>query len=106
LIASTLTDFGTGYSSPAYLAQLPVDTLKIDGSFVMDMTAGPKGLALVSAIVNLAHSLELNVVAEGVETEEQSRRLRRLRCDEMQGFLVSKPVPAEKFEANFLAAAT
>jgi len=67
------------------------------------MTARPEGLALVSTIVNLAHSLKLNVVAEGVETEEQSRLLRLLNCDEMQGFLFSKPVPSEIFEAKYLA---
>jgi EAL domain-containing protein (putative c-di-GMP-specific phosphodiesterase class I) len=99
-----IDDFGTGFSSLAYLAKLPVDTLKIDRSFVTDMTAGPQGLALVSTIINLAHSLKLNVVAEGVETEEQSRLLRLLDCDEMQGYLFSKPVPGEIFESRFLAA--
>jgi len=67
------------------------------------MTAGSEGLALVSTIINLAHSLELKVVAEGVETEEQSHFLRLLKCDEMQGYLFSKPVPAEIFETRFLA---
>jgi EAL domain-containing protein (putative c-di-GMP-specific phosphodiesterase class I) len=72
-----------------------LDTLKIDRSFVNDMTATPEGLALVSTIINLAHSLKLKVVAEGVETEEQSRLLRLLNCDEMQ------PVPGEIFETRF-----
>ena len=81
-----------------------MDTLKIDRSFVSDMTTGPQGLSLVSTIINLAHSLKLKVVAEGVETEEQSRLLRLLSCDEMQGFLFSKPVPVEDFEERFLAA--
>jgi EAL domain-containing protein (putative c-di-GMP-specific phosphodiesterase class I) len=94
---------GTGFSSLSYLAKLPVDTLKIDRSFVTEMTTEPEGLALVSTIINLAHSLSLSVVAEGVETEEQSRLLRLLNCDEMQGFLYSKPVPAEIFETKFLA---
>ncbi len=98
-----IDDFGTGYSSLSYLAKLPVDTLKIDRSFVIDMTAGPDGLALVSTIITLAHSLKLKVVAEGVETEEQSRLLRSLNCDEMQGYLFSKPVPGEIFETRFLA---
>src|SRR6185436_6789716 len=102
-VTIAIDDFGTGFSSLAYLAKLPVDTLKIDRSFVIEMTVGPEGLALVSTIINLAHSLKLKVVAEGVETEEQSRLLRLLRCDEMQGFLFSKPVPAEIFEAKFLA---
>jgi len=70
---------------------------------VIDMTAGPEGLALVSTIISLAHSLNLKVVAEGVETEEQSRLLRLLRCDEMQGYLFSEPVPGEIFETRFLA---
>ena len=99
-----IDDFGTGFSSLSYLAKLPVDTLKIDRSFVIDMTAGPEGLALVSTVINLAHSLKLKVVAEGVETEEQSRLLRLLGCDEMQGFLFSKPVPGEVFETQFLLA--
>jgi len=101
-VSIAIDDFGTGFSSLGYLSKLPVDTLKIDRSFVTDMTAGPEGLALVSTIINLAHSLKLNVVAEGVETEEQSRLLRLLRCDEMQGFLFSKPVASEIFEATFL----
>ena len=66
------------------------------------MTDGPEGLALVSTIIHLAHSLRLKVVAEGVETQEQTRLLRLLKCDEMQGFLFSKPVPGEDFEARFL----
>lgn len=98
-----IDDFGTGFSSLSYLSRLPVDTLKIDRAFVTDMTAGPEGLALVSTIISLAHSLKLTVVAEGVETEEQSRLLRLLGCNEMQGFLISKPVPAELFETRFLA---
>ena len=97
-----IDDFGTGFSSLSYLAKLPVDTLKIDRSFVTNMTAEPEGLALVSTIINLAHSLELKVVAEGVETEEQSRLLRLLKCDEMQGFVFSKPVPSDIFETKFL----
>jgi EAL domain-containing protein (putative c-di-GMP-specific phosphodiesterase class I) len=103
-VCIAIDDFGTGFSSLSYLAKLPVDTLKIDRSFVIEMTAGPQGLALVSTIISLAHSLKLKVVAEGVETEEQSRLLRLLSCDEMQGFLFSKPMPAEIFETKFLAA--
>ena len=101
-VTIAIDDFGTGFSSLSYLAKLPVDTLKIDRTFVADMTAGPQGLSLVSTIVNLAHSLKLKVVAEGVETEEQSRLLRLMRCDEMQGFLFSKAVPGDEFQARFL----
>jgi EAL domain-containing protein (putative c-di-GMP-specific phosphodiesterase class I) len=97
-----IDDFGTGNSSLSHLAKLPVDTLKIDRSFVTDMTAGPEELALVSTIINLAHSLNLKVVAEDVETEEQSRLLWLLSCDEMQGFLFSKLVPAGTFETDLL----
>ena len=102
-VTVAIDDFGTGFSSLSYLAKLPVDTLKIDRSFIIDMTEGPQGLALVSTIIHLAHSLDLKVVAEGVETAEQSNLLRLLSCDEMQGFLFSKAVPAAEFEAKFLA---
>jgi diguanylate cyclase (GGDEF)-like protein/PAS domain S-box-containing protein len=102
-ITVAIDDFGTGFSSLSYLAKLPVDTVKVDRSFVVDMTSAPSGLSLMSAIISLAHSLNLNVVAEGVETDEQSRLLRLLGCDEMQGFLFSKPVPSEIFESRYLA---
>lgn len=95
-------DFGTGFSSLGYLSKLPVDSLKIDRSFINDMTHSPEGLSLVSTIISLAHSLQLKVVAEGVETEEQCGLLKLLRCDEMQGYLYSRPVTAEEFEARFL----
>jgi diguanylate cyclase (GGDEF)-like protein len=97
-----IDDFGTGFSSLSSLHKLPLDTLKIDRSFVADMNATPEGLALVSTIIKLARSLKLKVVAEGVETEEQSRLLRLLNCDEMQGYLFSKPVPSEFFERKYL----
>lgn len=98
-----IDDFGTGFSSLAYLARLPVDSLKIDQSFINDMTQSPQGLVLVSTMITLAHSLSLKVVAEGVETQEQSSLLRLLRCDEVQGNLYCKAVPREEFEAAFLA---
>ena len=98
-----IDDFGTGFSSLSYLAKLPVDTLKIDRSFVIGMTQSPEGLALVSTIISLAHGLRMKVVAEGVEAEEQSRLLRLLGCDEMQGFFFSEPVPGEVFESEYLS---
>jgi diguanylate cyclase (GGDEF)-like protein/PAS domain S-box-containing protein len=104
-VTIAIDDFGTGFSSLSYLAKLPVDTLKIDRAFVIEMDK-PEGLALVSTIIILAHALKLKVVAEGVETEQQLRQLLSLNCDEMQGFLFSKPVPAEIFEAKFLAPLT
>jgi EAL domain-containing protein (putative c-di-GMP-specific phosphodiesterase class I) len=103
-VGIAIDDFGTGFSSLSYLARLPVHTLKIDRSFIIDMTLSAEGLALVSTIVNLAHSLKLNAVAEGVETEEQFRLLRVLNCDELQGYLFSKPLPQEIFEGKFLGA--
>jgi diguanylate cyclase (GGDEF)-like protein/PAS domain S-box-containing protein len=103
-ICIAIDDFGTGFSSLSYLAKLPVDTLKIDRSFIIDMVSGEEGLVLVSTIISLAHALKLKVVAEGVETHEQLRLLRSLSCDEYQGFLFGKPVPAEIFEEKYLAA--
>ena len=102
-ITIAIDDFGTGFSSLSYLATLPADTLKIDRSFIIGMDTGPQGQALVSAIINMGHSLGLKVVAEGVETDEQCGRLALLGCDEIQGYLLSKPVAAEVFEARFLA---
>jgi len=100
-----IDDFGTGFSSLAYLARLPVDSLKIDRSFINDMTQSPQGLVLVSTMITLAHSLSLKVVAEGVENPEQSSLLRLLRCDEVQGNLYGEAVPRAIFEATYLAGA-
>jgi len=102
-VTIAIDDFGTGFSSLSYLARLPIDTLKIDRSFVIEMTTGRQGLALVSTIINLAHSLKLKVVAEGVETDEQSRLLRLLGCEEMQGFLFSEGLAGDVFESRYLA---
>jgi PAS domain S-box-containing protein/diguanylate cyclase (GGDEF)-like protein len=104
-ITIAIDDFGTGFSSLSYLAKLPVDTLKIDRAFVIEMDK-PEGLALVTTIIVMAHALNLKVVAEGVETEQQMRQLLSLKCDEMQGFLFSKPVPADIFAEKFLTPLT
>jgi EAL domain-containing protein (putative c-di-GMP-specific phosphodiesterase class I) len=104
-VTIAIDDFGTGFSSLSYLSKLPVDTLKIDRSFVVDMVSDSGGLTLVSVIINLAHALKLNVVAEGVATQEQLRQLRLMHCDEMQGFLYGKPVPVEIFEKKYLLGA-
>jgi len=100
-----IDDFGTGFSSLSYLSKLPVDALKIDRSFVAEMTTSPAGLSLVSTIIGLAHSLKLKVVAEGVETGAQLRLLRTLKCDDYQGYLLSRPVPRNIFETKFLGRA-
>ncbi|HVC01633.1 MAG TPA: EAL domain-containing protein [Steroidobacteraceae bacterium] len=97
-----IDDFGTGFSSLSYLSKLPVDTLKIDRSFVIDMANGEDGRTLVSVIINLAHALKLTVVAEGVETKEQLRQLQLLNCDEIQGYLYGRPVPGEIFARQYL----
>jgi PAS domain S-box-containing protein/diguanylate cyclase (GGDEF)-like protein len=97
-----IDDFGTGFSSLSYLATLPADTLKIDRSFIMGMDHGAQGLALVSAIISMGHSLGLKIVAEGVETPAQSQQLALLGCDEIQGYVLSRPVDATTFERQFL----
>ncbi|HEY8069087.1 MAG TPA: EAL domain-containing protein [Burkholderiales bacterium] len=94
----SLDDFGTGHSSLAYLSRLPIDTVKIDRSFVHAMTSSADATSIVSTIISLAQALRLKVVAEGVETEEQAQLLRLLRCDQMQGYLFSPPQPREKIE--------
>ena len=98
-IGVALDDFGTGFSSLSYVARLPATTLKIDKSFVDDMPANPRRQAIVSSVITLAHALGMKVVAEGVESEAQARLLRDLGCDEMQGFLHSRPMPIEEIEA-------
>jgi EAL domain-containing protein (putative c-di-GMP-specific phosphodiesterase class I) len=95
----SMDDFGTGYSSLAYLARLPLNSLKIDRSFVETMGQNTDTMNIVSSIIALAHSMDLRVVAEGVETEEQLRDLRLLRCDELQGYLFSRPLPPAEFQA-------
>ncbi len=103
-VSIAIDDFGTGYSSLGYLARLPVHSLKIDRSFIMTMVDNPDTMTLVSTVISLAHSLRLKVVAEGVETEEQAKVLRLLRCDEMQGYLVGRPVPVKELTTLLTAA--
>jgi len=95
----SVDDFGTGYSSLSYLCRFPLDTLKLDRSFLLQKhpeDVSPRKLA--KAIINLAHTLNLSVVAEGVETKEHLEFLRKTSCDEIQGFCISRPIPAEEFE--------
>jgi diguanylate cyclase (GGDEF)-like protein/PAS domain S-box-containing protein len=95
----SIDDFGTGYSSLSYLKKFPIDTIKIDQNFVHDLTLSPNDGAIISAVISMARALKLHVVAEGVETEEQLEFLRRQHCETIQGFLYSRPLPAEEFEA-------
>ena len=93
----SVDDFGTGYSSLSYLKHFPVNMLKIDKSFISDVTTDPNDAAITAAIVAMGHALELRVVAEGVETEAQVQLLRRLGCDLIQGHFVSRPMTANDF---------
>jgi diguanylate cyclase (GGDEF)-like protein len=96
-----MDDFGTGYSSLSSLGRLPLDALKIDRSFVIRMTEDPQSTSIVTTIISLAHALDLKVVAEGVELPEQARLLRLLKCDELQGYLIAKPMPAADVVTTF-----
>ncbi len=102
-IRVAIDDFGTGYSSLAYLKRFPIDKLKIDIAFVRDVTVNPDDAAIALAIISMAHSLHMHVIAEGVESPAQQNYLRRNGCDEMQGFHFSRPLPAAQMGALMLA---
>ncbi|WP_332861918.1 EAL domain-containing protein [Janthinobacterium svalbardensis] len=102
-IQISIDDFGTGYSSLAYLKRFPIDKLKIDIAFVREVTSNPDDAAIVLAIISMAHSMKLEVIAEGVENDAQLAYLRRHGCDEMQGYYFSRPVPQEEFEQMLMA---
>jgi EAL domain-containing protein (putative c-di-GMP-specific phosphodiesterase class I) len=101
-LQTSLDDFGTGYSSLNYLMRLPIDKLKIDRTFIQNMEDGSRGVAIVSAIIAMAHSLDLEVIAEGVETESHIHLLRKMKCDIIQGYYIAKPMSASDFEQLFV----
>jgi diguanylate cyclase len=94
-----IDDFGTGYSSLNYLVALPVHALKIDRTFVLQMSTSKEAHSVVASVISMAHNLGLRVVAEGVENEQDVAMLRALGCDEVQGYLYAKPMPAEQYAA-------
>jgi EAL domain-containing protein (putative c-di-GMP-specific phosphodiesterase class I) len=93
-----LDDFGTGYSSLSYLRRFPFDKLKIDRSFIIDITNKPEDAAIARAIGEMAHCLNMTVLAEGVETDLQASYMHSCACDQIQGYLISRPLPASEFE--------
>ena len=101
-VTISIDDFGTGYSSLSYIRALPVDTIKIDKSFISAMTNSSNDLAIVLMIIQLAKKLDLTVVAEGVETKRQQKILTRFKCDFLQGYLFSPPLDADKYEQYLL----
>ena len=97
----SVDDFGTGYSSLSYLKRFPIDALKIDRSFISELDSDAESAAITSAVIAMAHSLNLKVIAAGVENETQLDLLRAKNCDEIQGFYFSKPVPADEISEMF-----
>jgi diguanylate cyclase (GGDEF)-like protein/PAS domain S-box-containing protein len=100
-VCVAIDDFGTGYSSLGYLSRLPIDALKIDQSFVRRMSDDPQNMTIITTIISLAHSLDMKVIAEGVESSEQARLLKLVKCDQIQGFLVGRPQGAHEVRTLF-----
>jgi EAL domain-containing protein (putative c-di-GMP-specific phosphodiesterase class I) len=103
-LSFSIDDFGTGYSSLSYMQMLPLAELKIDKSFVNDLTTNPRAQAIVKVIIALGHSMDLTIVSEGVETQAQKEQLLALGCTLLQGYLISRPIACLDFEQLLLAA--
>ncbi|HEY8889062.1 MAG TPA: EAL domain-containing protein, partial [Clostridium sp.] len=101
-IKISLDDFGTGYSSLNYVNMLPIDTIKIDKSLIMGLESGSKNIFIIKSIIVMAHSLNIKVVTEGIETETQFHILKELECDSIQGYLIGKPMTTSDFEEKFI----
>jgi EAL domain-containing protein (putative c-di-GMP-specific phosphodiesterase class I) len=101
-ICFAIDDFGTGYASLQHLHRLPVSTLKIDRSFIQRLCESSRSYPIVKAMIELAHGLKIQVIAEGVENEDQMQLLRELKCDCIQGFLLSRPLPPEEINVSLL----
>jgi len=101
-VSIAIDDFGTGYSSLAYLKRFPVDKVKIDRTFVAEAPIDRDQAAIVSAIVALAHALQIEVIAEGVESEQQHEFLRRVGCDYLQGYMIGRPLDADTAAKDYL----
>ena len=101
-IKISLDDFGTGYSSLSYVNMLPIDTIKIDKSLITNLENGSKNILIIKSIIGMAHSLNIKVITEGIETEEQFNIIKELKCDLIQGYLIGKPMPASDFQHDFI----
>jgi EAL domain-containing protein (putative c-di-GMP-specific phosphodiesterase class I) len=101
-IRFAIDDFGTGYASLQHLHRLPVSTLKIDRSFIQRLCESSRSYPIVKAMIELAHGLKIQVIAEGVQNEDQMQLLRELKCDCIQGFLLSRPLPPEEINVSLL----
>lgn len=101
-IKISLDDFWTGYSSLSYVNKLPIDKIKIDKSLIMNLEKNYKNLMIIKSIITMSHSLNIKIVAEGIETEKQLEILKELECDFIQGYLIGKPMDAVNFEDKFI----